>query len=222
MKIVASAILVALFSAVNGRFLNAANPAMPVATTYGTATLSNSMNCGQCIGLGNIYCIQKSENVTATTPMTGTSQQRCLAATTTTDSAFTDATWSCSNAFVDRVYAKYVCQFNTAQCGTQQFFNLTTAQNTSAITIPSLTTGQTCMYKVASQCGGTAFTPSQFSNFEIEYVEYRAADVNPTNVITTGSVTSPNRRVQAPMAHMPRRDHYFYGQAGGNNIANAN
>lgn len=57
MKIVSSAVLVALFAVSQGRFLNANDAALPVSATYGSTPYSSSMNCGQCIGLGNTYCV---------------------------------------------------------------------------------------------------------------------------------------------------------------------
>ena len=73
MKIVSSAVLVALFAVSQGRFLDANDPALTVAQTYGTAPYSNSMNCGQCIGLGNTYCVQQAEYTITNTYLTGTS-----------------------------------------------------------------------------------------------------------------------------------------------------
>jgi hypothetical protein len=82
MKIISSTVLVALFAVSQGRFLDATNAALPVASTYGTTAFSSGLNCGQCVGLGHTYCIQKQENTITTTYMTGTTQQKCIAAGT--------------------------------------------------------------------------------------------------------------------------------------------
>jgi hypothetical protein len=85
------------------------------------------------------------------------------------------ASWSCSSAFADRVYSKYVCQYNTAACGTQQFFNLAAVNSTASFNVTSLSLGQTCFYKVSAQCGAPAFKPTDISRVEIEYVEFNDA-----------------------------------------------
>jgi len=117
MKIIAPAVLVALFATSQARFLDAGNTAQPLSSTYPSTTFSNSLNCGQCIGGGYTYCINKAEYTTTNSYMTGSSSQVCSTpgASGTNEG---NAAWSCSSAFADRVYSKYVCQYNTVPCGT--------------------------------------------------------------------------------------------------------
>ncbi len=140
MKIISSTVLVALFAVVNSRFLDATNAALPVASTYGTTAYANTLNCGQCVGLGNTYCIQKAENTITNTYSTGSSTQTCIAAGTSA-SQMTDATWSCTNAFADRAYSKYVCQYNTVACGSTPNVTLATTNSTANFTVTSLALG---------------------------------------------------------------------------------
>ena len=121
MKIISSAVLVALFAVSNARFLDATNPAQTVAQTYGSAAFNSALNCGQCIGLGHTYCTKQAEYVTGTTY--AASSPTCIQGGTS-GAAMTDVTFSCSNAFTDRVYSKYVCQYNTAACGPFQYLSL--------------------------------------------------------------------------------------------------
>ena len=78
MKATTSAVLLSLLAAANGRFLDANSSPLPVAQTYGTTSISSSMNCGQCIGLGYHYCINKAEN-TVTNSYVASGSQTCIA-----------------------------------------------------------------------------------------------------------------------------------------------
>lgn len=169
MKIIAPAVLLALFSAANARFLDASNTPQTVLLTYGNTAVATTMNCGQCIGLGYHFCINKSENTVLNAyPVSGTSN--CYAPGTANDN-FLNNLWSCSNAFADRVYSKYVCQVNTTPCGLTQSYNVDST--VQSINIAALATGQTCFYRLSAACGAIAFLPSDVSKTEIEYVEFR-------------------------------------------------
>lgn len=136
----------------------------------------------------------------------------------------TDATWSCTNAFADRAYSKYVCQFNTVACGSATNATLATTNSTANFTVAALALGQTCFYKVQAQCGGPSFKPNDTSRVEIEYVEFKDADLNSSDVVRTYTLTSndTNKRGSVPATGMPRRDHYFFAELGGNLLTNAN
>jgi len=136
----------------------------------------------------------------------------------------TDATWSCTNAFADRAYSKYVCQYNTAACGSTTNFTLPAIGSNSTFNVSALALGQTCFYKVQAQCGGPAFLPNDTSRVEIEYVEFKDADLNSSDVVRQYTLTSndTNKRGSLPATGMPRRDHYFKALTGGNMIANDN
>ena len=108
MKTIAPTVLIALFATSQARFLDATTALQPVTSTYGNAAFSNSMNCGQCIGLGYTYCINKAENTTTNSYVTGTNGQICYQSGTNNANEGL-ASWSCSSAFADRVYSKYVC-----------------------------------------------------------------------------------------------------------------
>lgn len=225
MKIIAPAVLLALLSATNARFLDASNTAQTVALTYGTTTFASSMNCGQCIGLGYHFCIQKAENTVLNAYPTGTVcvQPQTGGATTTN---MMDGAWSCSNAFADKAYAKYVCQVNTTPCGLTQSYNVNSNQT---IAINTLQLGQTCFYKLSAACGAIGFQPSDTSKVEIEYVEFRQEQVNSTDPVVLSGVSGTGKgsldvakRGSAPVIGMPRRDHYFFAEVGGNSIPSGN
>lgn len=155
--------------------------------------------------------------------MSGTSQQTCLAPTST-DSKLNDGTWSCSSAYNDRVYAKHVCQYNNVACGTvNNTIVLADTTSTQSVNITGLTIGQTCFYKVQAACGGPSFKPNDTSKVEIEYVEFRGSDLSNDTVRALGLGSSNQlQRNSTPAANMPRRDHFFNMELGGNQIANAN
>lgn len=223
MKIISSTVLVALFAVSQGRFLDATNAVLSVSQTYGTTSYSNSLNCGQCIGLGHTYCAQKAENTQTNSYLTGTSGQYCIQAGTSS-SQMTDTSYSCSNAFNDRVYSKYVCQYNTVPCGSTTSFSLPTNGSNNTINVTSLSLGQTCFYKISAACGAITFQPSDASKVEIEYVEFKDADLNTTaSVVGLGTASNTTSKRQAlPATGMPRRDHYFFAEQGGNQIVGDN
>jgi hypothetical protein len=57
MKTISAAVLMALLSVTDARFLNADNVVVSADDAYGNSAYSTSLNCGQCIGLGYHYCI---------------------------------------------------------------------------------------------------------------------------------------------------------------------
>jgi hypothetical protein len=136
----------------------------------------------------------------------------------------TDVTYSCSNAFADRVYSKYVCQYNTAACGSTTNFTLPAINSTATLNVTNLALGQSCFYKVQATCGGPSFKPNDTSRVEIEFVEFRDSDLNSSDVIRTYTLSSndTNKRGSVPATGMPRRDHYFQSYAGGNLVSNDN
>ena len=229
MKTISATVFAALFAATQGRFLDATNPLTVPATNFGVTAFASTLNCGQCIGAGNTYCIQKAEN----TPFNGypaANTQTCIAAGASSTQQ-TDSTWSCSNAFADRVYAKYTCQYNTAQCGPQTVVNLANTNSTQNVTVQNLQQGQTCFYTVKATCGGPAFQPDlsglNYTKFEFEYVTYQDANLNTSDALVTYATTGQNsnsttKRQGVPAAGLPRRDHYFNAGLGGNRVVNAN
>jgi hypothetical protein len=224
MKVISSTVLVALFAVSQGRFLDATNPALAVSTTYGSTAFVNTLNCGQCIGLGHTYCVKQAENTIINAYQTGSTNQVCIQSGTSSTQQ-TDAAWSCSNQFADRVYSKYTCQVNTVACGSVQTFQLANTTSTANFNISGLALGQTCFYKVAATCGGPSFKPNDTSRVEVEFVGFKDADLNSSTVVKAfGSGTSNDtaKRQGTPVAGMPRRDHYFQASLGGNNIANGN
>jgi hypothetical protein len=136
----------------------------------------------------------------------------------------TDVAYSCSNAFNDRVYSKYVCQVNTGACGSTDTFTLADTNSTAAVNITSLAQGQTCFYKVQATCGGPSFKPTDATKVEIEYVEFRNAEVDVNSTVTGYSLGSNStvKRASQPVSGMPRRDRFFSSDMGGNMIANVN
>src|SRR6202035_126325 len=105
MKIISSAVLVALFAVSNARFLDSTTTPLATSVTYAGVAYASTLNCGGCIAVGGTYCIQKAEG-TQFNAYPATTAQTCIAAATS-DPKMADLSWSCSNAFADRVYSKY-------------------------------------------------------------------------------------------------------------------
>jgi hypothetical protein len=225
MKIISATVFAALFAASQARFLDASSPLTVPATNFGNPTFASTLNCGQCIGTGNTYCIQKSEYVLLN-GVPAASQQKCVASGTS-DASMVDTTWSCSNAFSDRVYSKYVCQYNTAQCGVTNSVALATTNSTQNVTITNLQLGQTCFYTVKAACGAPAFKPDSvnLTRFEFEYVTFADSSLNSSDAVIGYNSQNSNtttKRQASPVAGIPRRDHYFNASLGGNQVVNQN
>lgn len=85
----------------------------------------------------------------------------------------------------------------------------------------NLKQGQSCFYKVKAKCGGPAFTPSDASKVEIEYVEFNSDDAVFPNDTATGQGKNSNdatKKASPPFAMMPRRNQNFYAELGGNAV----
>lgn len=123
MKIISATVFAALFAASQARFLDASNPVTVPLSNFGNPAFASTLKCGQCIGAGHNYCIQKAEYTSAANYNGIT--ETCVAAGTS-DAKMVDTTYSCSNAFADRVYSKYTCVYNTAACGASGSVSLTT------------------------------------------------------------------------------------------------
>jgi hypothetical protein len=207
-----------LFAVSSGRFLDASTAVQTPATSFAVSSFKSDWNCGQCIGGGYTYCINKAENTTTNSYVTGTNGQVCYQSGTNNANEL-QAGWSCSSAFEDRVYSKYVCQYNTAACGNQQYYYLSTVNSTASFNVTSLQLGQTCFYKVETGCGAPAFKPSDISKVEIEYVEFRNGEVNtsePVRAYNNGTAADLTKKQSVNAVGMPRRDHTFVGELGGN------
>ena len=97
--------------------------------------------------------------------------------------------------------------------------------STASFNITNLAQGQTCFYRVQAQCGAPAFKPTDISRVEVEYVEYRDAEISLTETVrgyNTLASSDALKKASTPAVGMPRRDHVFMGQLGGNSIANGN
>ena len=60
--------------------------------------------------------------------------------------------WTCTEAYNNTIYAKYACPFNTALCGTTDYYAMSEGFTTKNISM-QLTRGDVCFYKVATSCG---------------------------------------------------------------------
>jgi hypothetical protein len=136
-----------------------------------------------------------------------------------------DTAYSCSNAFADRVYAKYVCPVNTNQCGvvnTMAFPAVTASTTATRFTITNLNAGQTCWYSIKTACGAPAFKPSDVTKVEVEYLDISDAQtvstVAPISGTGTHNSVSTTKRAAPPATGLPVRFSNFRGELGGNQV----
>ena len=76
-----------------------------------------TLGCGACINNGYVFCQQAPDAVVvaSTDPLPTT---KCCQDATCAEA--NDVAWSCSNTFIDRIYALSMCPFKVKQCGTIQ------------------------------------------------------------------------------------------------------
>lgn len=74
-------------------------------------------------------------------------------------------------------------------------------------------------------CGGPSFKPSDIARVEVEYAEFRDADLNSADPVRAYNVIGSldaTKKASVPAVGMPRRDQAFRGDLGGNSIVNGN
>lgn len=86
-----------------------------------TIPFTQSLGCGACIKGGYIFCaFGKEGNEYATTLPT----TKCCQNSTNCPEA-TNSNYTCSNAYADKTYSKFVCPFVKANCGNYSNLNFT-------------------------------------------------------------------------------------------------
>jgi hypothetical protein len=112
-----AATTIGILSIANARFLQT-NPGEP---GYDNKIVANagSLPCGACILSNYTFCVyNRQENYVHTTVNQATADNSNYCCPSSGCVAQTgSATYNCSNSFNDRVYAKFICPFNTDVCG---------------------------------------------------------------------------------------------------------
>ena len=85
------------------------------------------------------------------------------------------SSWNCSNSYNSSIYAMYLCPFIEGNCGANQSIGLNNTGDSVSITA-TLTSGNTCVYKVQSQCGLPQINFNSTYGFDIWTAQYDQHD----------------------------------------------
>jgi hypothetical protein len=145
---------------------------------------TTTLGCGACIRGGYSYCIpNKVPGSDPATWLTGKKAVCCKDdACVTTTLKDTTVSWTCSKSnYTDPVLALGMCPFTKSRCGSANStlnFTGSLVGQTQTLNI-SLALGETCTYRVQSNCGLPEFTPlANTTGFDIQVVDFDDDDVN--------------------------------------------
>jgi len=85
--------------------------------------------------------------------------------------------WTCSSSYSSSSYSNYLCPFIKGNCGENNTIILNNTGDQESINV-TLTSGQTCFYKVQSECGVPAFEPNTTEGFDIVTIDYTESDLS--------------------------------------------
>jgi hypothetical protein len=148
-----------------------------------TIAYNATLNCGMCINGGFNYCLEGADGQVlaagAKPSATCCADGKCAQAS--------NATFTCSNTYADKAYALTFCP-QSSKCGTKKELTYTD-QGVESFAVKNLTKGETCTYKLKSDCGSPAFKVNG-TKVNVTYIEFETAKVNKTNA-GKGNATSP-------------------------------
>lgn len=131
---------------------------------------TQTLPCGACITGGYVYClIGKAFDDFSNRTLT----QKCCQSATNNCPEATNATWTCSSSYPDRVLAKSICPYRSSMCGPKNTYQYNSwgadQQNNITVNVPP---GETCSYIVNTQCGVPMFQTNETAGFDIDSFEY--------------------------------------------------
>jgi len=148
-----------------------------------TATYSADLKCGKCINAGYNFCFVGSD--TQTFDKENKPEATCCQDTNCAQAS--NSSWTCSGSYSDTDYAKTFCPFKKDKCGSNA--NITFGNNvneTQQITVQNMTQGETCSFKIKSECHSPGFKKlgskdMNDSNTEVSFIEYKKSFVDKTS-----------------------------------------
>ena len=113
-----------------------------------------------------------------------------------------DATYTCSTTYGDLDYALTMCPQRKEKCGSKQDLDLGEGE-TEQVEVVDLEEGETCTYKVKSNCGSPAFKVEEGATegVDITYIEFEDGEVEKTG--------KGKGKGKSPKSDMPSRDQSF-------------
>lgn len=137
---------------------------------------SAELKCGSCISSGFNFCVQGTDGQVfeeGVRPVATCCQDGACAEAT-------DATYTCSSTYSDIDYALTFCPQPKKKCGEKHEIEYSET-GAESVTVTNLTVGETCTYKVKSNCGSPAFKANGTKNVNITYIEFESTQANKTS-----------------------------------------
>lgn len=93
-----------------------------------------------------------------------------------------DATFTCSMTYSDLDYALTMCPQRKNKCGDKQDLEIQEGE-TQTVEVVNLEAGETCTYKVKSDCGSPAFKMEEgpTDGVDISFIEFEGEQVKKTS-----------------------------------------
>jgi len=87
--------------------------------------------------------------------------------------------YTCSLTYSDMDYALTFCPQKKDKCGSKQEISFDDEEGSESVEVKNLTRGETCSYKMKSNCGSPAFKVNG-TKVNITYIEFEGSQVNKT------------------------------------------
>lgn len=107
------------------------------------------------------------------------------------------STWSCSDGYADKDFAKTMCPQKQAKCGTVQEVDFQMEGEEDLISVRALANGESCTYRIKAQCGAPGLsqndelTTADHTKYEITTMEF-----NEEVVVVEEGRDKPDKTVQ--------------------------
>ena len=143
--------------------------------TFAGASHSADLKCATCITSGFNYCVQGKDGQVLEKGETPTFH--CCKDDSCSEAS--DPDYTCSKTYSDMDYALTFCPQKKEKCGPKQDYSFDDEESSESVTVSNLTLGESCSYKMKSDCGSPAFKVNG-TKVNITYIEFEGSQVNKT------------------------------------------
>lgn len=159
---------------------------------------SADLKCGMCIKNNYTFCVQATDG-----QVFGPGEKpvaTCCKDSTCAQAS--DQSYTCSDTYFDQDYGLTMCPQRQNKCGEKQEIELEEG-DTETVEVTGLEVGETCTYKIKSNCGSPAFKlqDGATDGLEFTFLEFEDAEAK-----ETGKGKGKNK---SPKDGMPSRDQTF-------------
>ncbi len=169
--IFAIAISVVFMTDITGPYIEPIEGSEDVDITYAT-----TLNCGQCIMGGFVYCTTAEERVEVAEDETAPSGYCCQDETCSYTS---NSAYNCSSSYSDQDYAMHICPFPKGKCGGKhEKMEKEPSDSETEVDIKPMKKGDVCFYKMENKCGGGKIDIEENENVYISVMEFSSNDTD--------------------------------------------